>query len=191
MDSIYHHDADEIWEKMGWGRKDSLVRCLKRNYKQDVHWKSVEKQIRGELTAMKYFLSDDCVKLLLIRDKTRNTNRSNDILQIGDVTLNYLTRYISPGEETITFLMQVFGSRFRCIPEHEINVYRVDLFISDKNVVVECDEYGHKRYGTAEESIRTAVITSHIPNIRWVRFNPHSPDFKLSLVVQKVMNIVF
>ena len=193
MDATFCYDADNIWQKMGWGRKDTLIRTLKKEYVENTDWKTEilkKPGIRGR-SLVKYYLTKQCVHLIVIRDRTRNLQRPDSSVRIGEISMTYITRYISPGEETISFLMQVFGTRFVCVPEYPVDDYRVDLYIREANVIVECDEFGHRAYGTEAEAARTCHIQRELQDVRWVRFNPNQQDFKLSHVVQQLMDVLY
>lgn len=67
--------------------------------------------------------------------------------------------------------------------------YNVDLFFPVHNLVVECDEHGHKYYDTDKEEARTAAITNLL-GCRWHRFNPHCEGVDVFQVMSDLLKIL-
>lgn len=63
--------------------------------------------------------------------------------------------------------------------------YRIDLYIHELNIAVECDEYDHKHYCIIRERARTDTITKAL-SCTWVRFNPFSSDFNVGNVIHEI-----
>lgn len=89
---------------------------------------------------------------------------------------------------TIKTIMDAFEGE-RMLRQYTVGSYRVDLYFSEFNIVVECDENGHKHYELETELERTAYITSTLKN-RWVRYNPDAKDFNVIAVVNQIYRLV-
>lgn len=89
---------------------------------------------------------------------------------------------------TMHVIMRAFR-RHTCIQQHNVDGYRIDMFMPDFNIAVECDEYGHKRYNQAKELERTTVITNKL-GCHWVRYDPYSQDFNIGDVIADIQDII-
>ena len=57
-----------------------------------------------------------------------------------------------------------------------VGPYRVDMYLPAYNIVVECDEHGHRRYKKEHEDMRAQYIEDAI-GCRFVRFDPDGKCF--------------
>lgn len=74
--------------------------------------------------------------------------------------------------------------------QYKILNYRIDLYIIDKNIAIECDECGHLDRNIEYEEKREKDIISLI-NCKFIRFNPNDPNFKLSSLLSEIMELCF
>lgn len=190
----FKHDIRSFYSKLGWSQKGHLVRNLKSNYVENKDWKKDEPNPTGQPGRRKetILVTDDCLRMLIARDRTRRvTSEHSELkLSLNGIEALQVTRFLPAGVETISFLMQVFSSRYVCSSEYRIIQYRVDLYIHEPSIIIECDEDDHKHYDKNVDAVRTAEINAIMPCARWIRFNPNARDFKLSHVVQSVMNLI-
>jgi len=79
--------------------------------------------------------------------------------------------------KTLAALCEIFRGEV-IILQHVIGPYRVDMYLPDHNVVVECDERNHKHYGKEQEELRTHYIENAL-NCHWVRYDPDGKAFSI------------
>lgn len=70
--------------------------------------------------------------------------------------------------------------------QHVVGPYRVDMYLPAYNIVVECDEHGHKYYDLEQERLREQYITNFL-KCQWIRFNPDDKGFSIF----QTANVVF
>lgn len=61
--------------------------------------------------------------------------------------------------------------------QYVVGNYKVDLYISELRLVVECDEFGHQAYNKQKEEL-----------CDFVRFNPNATGFDISEVLAKIIH---
>lgn len=92
--------------------------------------------------------------------------------------------------DTIKILKQSFNM-FECITQHRVLHYYVDMYLPEFNICIECDEYGHRAYNKQSEISRQDNITCSLQRVdnpvKWVRYNPHEPNFSIGNVVYDVL----
>ena len=78
----------------------------------------------------------------------------------------------------------------QCIPQYYANPYRIDLYIPDYKIAIECDEHMHKHYKVEKEEARTQHITDQL-GCTWIRFDPYCVNFRIesviALIYEKIM----
>ncbi len=96
--------------------------------------------------------------------------------------------------DTIEIIEQAF-SNFQCIKQHKVLQYYVDMYIPEFNICIECDENGHEHYDQQKEADRQASITVTLSKpekpVKWVRFNPNSPEFSIGHVIHDINRYIF
>jgi very-short-patch-repair endonuclease len=81
----------------------------------------------------------------------------------------------------------------RYIRDYRVYEYKVDLYLLDWKIAVECDEEGHQnrqKYPKREEETRQQFIESHL-GCKFVRFNPQEDDFLIGKVINEILSIHF
>ena len=84
-------------------------------------------------------------------------------------------------------IIMCFHPRFRMTRQFRVGPYRVDLYIHEVNIVVECDENDHANYDPDSESKRTTEI-NRILAPKWVRYNP---DDRIYGAVQQINALIY
>jgi very-short-patch-repair endonuclease len=83
----------------------------------------------------------------------------------------------------------------KCFPDVEmykqfrVGKYRVDLYLEEYNLVVECDEYNHRDRDPKEEAVREAFIKSKL-DCEFVRFNPDRKGFSVFEVIAEIHQFI-
>ena len=84
--------------------------------------------------------------------------------------------------ETIHYAVKGFTELRQQYP---IGPYKVDIYLPDLNIVVECDEQGHSGYSQFKEEIREQFIAQEI-GCKFIRYDPIYPK-----QVGKIINTIF
>ena len=180
----------ELQEKLGFSNKASLVRLLKSQYVHGVDNTTrpdTERQATGR-PPQAYFVTEKTFKLLAARCGTRKVGRIPAVL-VGNLQLTHINRFLPKEEETIGFLMSVYGEQFTCITQWKFANYRADMYIKEKQLVVECDEHGHASYDSSRKEDRCRTLQELHVSI--YRFNPDAPNFTLAKVVKDLNKLLF
>lgn len=95
--------------------------------------------------------------------------------------------------DTLEIIEQSF-KMLECKKQYGVLEYRVDMYIPEYNICIECDEDGHQRYDydkeiERQERITQALMTPSLP-VRWVRYNPHDPEFSIGNVINNVLQCI-
>ena len=80
-------------------------------------------------------------------------------------------------EEYINIIMNIFKDE-KMIRQYNVENYRVDLYFTDYNLVIECDEKGHNDRNEIYENKRTSRILELL-NTTFIRFNPDEKNFNI------------
>jgi hypothetical protein len=86
--------------------------------------------------------------------------------------------------DTVTTLAKAFPDQDP-IAEYHVVGYRIDLYLRQSNIAIECDNHNHKDYDQVQEAIRTNRINSAL-HCSWVRFNPLSEDYNIGDVMYRI-----
>lgn len=78
-------------------------------------------------------------------------------------------------ESTVMFIVYCFLNKFKMTRQYRVGDYRVDLYVHDLNLVIECDENDHKNYNPEKDHARTDTINRLLANPTWIRYNPDKP----------------
>ena len=70
-----------------------------------------------------------------------------------------------------------------------VGPYRVDMYLPAYNIVVECDEHGHRQYNKAHEDMRAQYIEDAI-GCFFVRYNPDVKCFNIFQVANQVFRAI-
>ena len=74
-------------------------------------------------------------------------------------------------------------------PQFYCSGYRIDLYLAEPRIAIECDENGHKDYSQKKERKREQSIKSSL-GCSFVRFDPYNPDFNLGSIVRQVRELL-
>lgn len=89
---------------------------------------------------------------------------------------------------TIGFICNSLKSLpIQLLRQYKIDRYKVDLFIPELLLVIECDEFGHEQYNIDNELKRSECIKGY--NYTILRFNPNEEKFDLSNIISNIIKI--
>ena len=92
--------------------------------------------------------------------------------------------------DTLQSIIEILPSSTEYYREFPVGGYRIDLFLPFYRLAIECDEYDHKKYQKDLENVREKYIIIHTQCL-FIRFNPHEKDFKITKIIQKVVEHMF
>jgi very-short-patch-repair endonuclease len=72
-----------------------------------------------------------------------------------------------------------------------VNNYRIDLYLRNTKLAIECDEHDHYIQEDSEDLRRREEAIKSELGCRFLRFNPHEPDFNLGEVINVVFHHIF
>jgi very-short-patch-repair endonuclease len=163
------------------GRKDHLVRFVRKNLKEGVHYISrpASRGEHGGHNKVDYLLTRDARELVT---NTYNLKHKY-VSHVGSLT--QVRTIMSLENQTIGFIMTAFNGTEVMERQYAIGAYSVDLCFVQRKIVVECDEHGHNDYDQEEEAVRTNFLTHN--GFKLIRFNPCEERFDLALVLKDIM----
>jgi len=71
-------------------------------------------------------------------------------------------------------------------PQHHVGGYKIDLYLPEVNIAIECDERGHKHHQQWKDEFREFVIKNKL-GCEFIRYNPDEPGFNIG----RVVNVLF
>ncbi len=78
---------------------------------------------------------------------------------------------------------------WHCCTQFAIGMYRIDLYLPDFKIAVECDEFNHTQYDRLDDERRQTFITQQLA-CRWVRFDPYTDEFCTFALIRRILKFV-
>jgi very-short-patch-repair endonuclease len=170
-------------------RKDSLKRLLlSSGFQKDVDYINIgtytrqSSEKRGGRNKETIMLTNTCVEQLRLRHLMRNRK------EIVCCDVLHIKRYVPKEIEVLDFIQESLKDIVTITRQYRVCGYRIDLYIVEKNIAVECDENGHKHYNSNHEQKRQKEIESRL-HCTFVRFNPDDVNFKLAVLVNSLLKM--
>ena len=186
--SVFTKDLDDLILHRKY-TKCNVVRFLQKNYKENLHYiiqknkKVIDNARGGGHNKITYRLTNTAFELL------ENTyNLRNRYLVDQRDTVKSINIGMCIENQTIGFIENSFKGIIGCKRQFSIGKYRVDLYFPDYQLAVECDENNHVDRNPVNEKIREEFILSQ--GCILIRYNPNTPSFDLSNVIQKILIVV-
>ena len=180
-DVRFKHNLTELISLFN-SRKDNIVAFVRKNLTKGIHYQEQRPSMndrRGGHNKIDMFLTEEACELVKETYKLRNRYITN-----GD-KVKQVRVIMTLENQTIGFIENCFNGTFEVTREKVFGAYRVDLFIHGPNVVVECDELGHRDRCPIQEKTREAYLKQC--GFRVVRFNPNIDGFDLSNVINEIV----
>ena len=184
--SHFPHNIDELANEFQT-RKDTVKRVLLKYpfVKGNDYILSKEENIycigrKSEII----LLSEQCYQQL--RKHLIITTRKEAVKQLP--TVNIINRYLPKETEIIGFLKDFLSVRYTVTLQHKVFPYRIDLYIHELCIAIECDEFNHQDRDATYEKKRQDYIENKL-ECKFIRFNPDDPNFKLSKLCADIMTI--
>lgn len=129
------------------------------------------------------------IKLLILYNiqVTRPSSHEKDLLfeqfQLDDI--EFKTPFLPSVEnETIGHILRSIP--FISLRHYQVGQYKVDCYLPDINMVIECDEYDHKKYNKQKETERELFIMNEL-KCTMIRYNPHEENFNILDVIHEII----
>ena len=169
---------------------DTLLLDTRYSYKKNLHYKNfyinVSSQNGTKIVKSLYITYIGLIKFL---QSTRKNvpiifiNWLNDLLGIKFTHIKFLTA------ETDT-IYSIQKSIFTAsIPQFTVDKYRIDLYLPEYNIAIECDENNHNCRDIYYEKDRENYI-KHKLKCSFVRYDPHAKDFDIFKVIEKINKFI-
>lgn len=80
-------------------------------------------------------------------------------------------------------------SEVQSYTQFKVGQYRVDLYMEDYDLIIECDEYNHRDRDPQREQEREDFIKSEL-GCEFIRFNPDCKNFSIFKVIASIHNFI-
>ena len=183
----YTHNIEELLKVFTSSKKYNLTRFLFNNFKENVH-----------------YVCQACEKTTIIKNGGQNKVNvmlTKDVYELIENSYNLKHQYVKRIQEakfvnilmsletqTIGYIAKSFEGLLTTKRQKMIGKYKVDLFISEYSLIVECDENGHKDREPEYERERERFLLDLGHMI--IRFNPNAPGFEIVDVLQQVHKVM-
>ena len=179
---------EKLMVEIGLNKKHKITQFIKKHFVKDIHYQEINVGLNDKDVDKQH--GGHNKKNLILTQETYGLVRDSYGLKNRYVSnVKNMVRTILPLEtQTIGFIEKCFCGILRMTREKVFGRYRVDLFIDDHNIVVECDEFGHSDRCPVGEKTREDYLKSQ--GLRLVRFNPNSDEFDMSHVIREITSII-
>lgn len=177
-------DAESLACELGT-RKDVIVRYVQKHFVAGVQYTAspVPNRCGKGRPEVVYVLRPDAADL--VRDTYGLKHRY--VTRVGPGVRHVNALLMSPENATVGFLCRALHGVTPAIREHRVGNYRIDLYLPEVRLAVECDEQGHAPYDQNAERAREDAIRASL-GCTFLRFDPAEPGFDLARVVGDVLS---
>ncbi len=102
----------------------------------------------------------------------------------------YVKRYMPKETETLDFIHESLQSIVKVERQYQVLTYRIDMYIPDAKLAIECDEQGHKGRDVAYEKQRQQDIETAL-GCTFLRYNPDDATFRLATLLNAVLTKIW
>ena len=184
---------DNFLKQINCSRKDCLTRFIEKNFRKTVDYFTILPHashigLYGGHNKVDYYLTKEASDLV----KTSYNLRNKYITKVNDVNVKAIVAGIE--SSTIGFICNSLKTlpltlhrQFSVTGLHK-TVYRIDLYIPELRLAIECDEFGHRSYNTQAETRRQRFLETEL-KCTFLRFNPNGEGFDLSDVISEILRM--
>ena len=127
-----------------------------------------------------YYLNEEGIRELVLKSKQPKAADSVEHLGINV----HKHKYTSKENDSIEIIMKTFHGE-KMERQFKIGNYRIDLYLPEHKIAVECDEFDHIGRDINYEIFRQKFIEEQL-QCTSVRYNPDDKDFDMALVLNKI-----
>lgn len=175
-----------------WYRASDIGRLLKlkRVNSSLTSFPKVERRLMRAATKggpqMAMMLSTNGLKRFLCH--SRSLHATTLARELG---IDVLSNRIVPKEtETLSFLRKVFGGEVDMEFQYQCGKYKIDMYLPEYKLAVECDEDGTHTPSTALKDFERERWLKSELGCSFIRYRPDEPDFDIAEVAGKVFQKV-
>jgi very-short-patch-repair endonuclease len=179
-DNVIYYDLNHILLLLQM--KHSYISKLYAEYEKYIIAICINKNVYNGYI-IRPLISIDTVKKIFYRRRTvgiENFAKANNI----DI---YNVHFMYKESSTISCIIKSFNGE-KHITQHWIKPYRVDLLFVNYNLIIECDENGHKDRDYKAEHKRQLYLEKKSYTI--IRYNPDGVDFSIFEVICQIRNFM-
>jgi len=178
----YTHNIEELLKVFTSSKKCNLTRFLFNNFKENIHYvcQKTATITHGGHNKVNVMLTKDVYELI---ENSYNL-KHRYVKRIQEA--KFVNILMSIETQTIGFIAKSFEGLLTTKRQKMIGKYKVDLFISEYSLIVECDENGHNDRVPEYERERFLLDLGHTI----IRFNPNAPGFEIVDVLQQVHKVM-
>lgn len=131
------------------------------------------------------YINKKGLEQLLSKGKVCGPDTLQKLVEAFDLNLS-----ITPRKEHVHLeaIEQSF-SEVAMFKQFKVGTYRVDLYIEEYDLVVECDEYNHRNRDPQKEKEREEFIRSEL-DCEFIRFNPDCKNFSIFKVIGSIHKFI-
>lgn len=142
---------------------------------------------RGE-NRQTFIVINKCgVAQILSKSRKLDNQQMSDICQLFEISSLIIFQECVE-TQFINQIIKCFPS-IKTIKQFSIDKYRIDLYLPDYKIAVECDENNHSGYDIEKEIDRQKFIEKQL-GCHFVRFNPNVEDFSIFEVIGKISSFI-
>jgi very-short-patch-repair endonuclease len=131
------------------------------------------------------YISKKGLEQIIAKSKVCGPDKLQQLVESFDLKLS-----IIPRKEHVH--LEAISKSFPDVEKYtqfKVGPYRVDMYIEDYDLVIECDEYNHRDRDPQEEKEREKFIISEL-NCEFIRFNPDQKNFSIFEVIATIHKFI-
>jgi very-short-patch-repair endonuclease len=178
-----HCDVEYLSKELN-AKRCNITRFLQKHFTENINYTVVNvvsntTKSHGGQNRLQYTLSKECIELI----KNSYNLKHRYVTKVNSLTQTNVIMTLE--NSTIGFLCNSLKNITDTCRQYKVGSYYVDLYIPKLNIVVECDEDGHKGRNAIEEHTREEFIKAKL-GCEFIRFNPNNKSFDLSEIINKI-----
>ena len=167
------------------GLAESSIRAKQKQIghklKEGVHFSRVDLKVPNAPTLMTVWYREGAIKLALRCRKAK----AHEFLESEGVIDREEVSDESRTLDTICEAIKGFTPHSRQYP---VGPYKIDLYLRDLKIVVECDEMKHRTYSKLNEAIREQFIKEKL-DCKFLRYDPARPE-QVGGIINKIIRSI-
>lgn len=185
VDTEFIHSFDDLVVSVNV-IKSNLKKVLVRNFVEGIDYTiSKESSVVGRPKELIY-MTKPCKNQLVVHYAI--TSRSEIPTSHEMLAIEYMKRYLPKETEILGFIKKALNEHYPCELQYHVpgRKYRIDLYFTQHNLAIECDEHDHKDRYLEYETTRQTEIQDTL-QCKFFRFNPDSSDFCLGKLLSQII----
>lgn len=194
-------DVNIIENQLKWYKAKDIAMCLgAKDLKKVVKLNVSEKNIKilGDFYKLSTFygnskntkyINKDGIFQILTKTRSFMPQKIQQISDAVDLKINIANNIILSKEQNeLGKILKVFG-HYKYKLQYRVITYKVDLYFTDLNLAIECDENGHDGYLDNGEKNREKIIKEQL-NCMFIRFNPDDEKYDVLDLIKNIHDYI-